>query len=469
MQSVFDGGCANPVYEPEPDLMTFTHNGKRALVNPMIGGWAVVSNQELVQLLRVKQPLPRRLGEEAYGHGLARKNGQSVFAGGMYEDVLFFELHISDECNLACRYCSSGTTPVGTITKADPAIGLKWVDRVYEYAQQHNMRNLILEITGGEPLANVEYLDRIIGYAMLQFGQEICAKIIIVTNLTILGPRQLELLHKYPIILAVSLDGDRESHNAQRLFASGNPTWDVVMNNIRKLADHGLPPESLQTTITSQTVERMTDTVRLLMDMGYTHLSLQHMTSTGSPPGSRYLKPDPCLYVEKLFQVFREQFIPFWRTTGAMPYARHLSICYAYLLEPKRTYMCQSSPCGAGRNIICTKGNGDVFGCATGPWDEALRYGNILRDSFEVCQRSAAATASASRQVSALPKCGSCLWRGWCHGGCPKEAYGATGSIFEPSDSCELHQRLFKRALESLMDNEFPEEAIREQAKYYLK
>jgi uncharacterized protein len=440
------------------------------MINPEIGGWGIVSDKEYVQLLRAGVPLPAGLGEEAHRCGLARKNGHSVFGkSGVKNEVLFFELHVSDECNLACQYCSSRTIPVGTISRTDPAVGFKWVDRVFEYCRNNNQRSTILELTGGEPLANVEFLDQIVGYALARARDEIRFKIVLVTNLTIVGPRQIEFLRKYPIQLNVSLDGDQVAHDGQRPFASGTGTFHVVMRNIRKLAAEGLAPSALQTTVTARTVECMRETVQFLMEMGYTHLNLQYMSEAGAPPGARGLKPDPELYVNKLFEVFETQFIPFWRSTGQMPYAKHLTVCYAYLLEPKRTYMCQSSPCGAGRNIFCTKSNGDVYGCATGPWDEEFRYGNVFRDSLEECQRSLAAQASSNRDVSALPKCSKCLYRGWCQGGCPKEAFSTTGTIFSPSASCRMFQALWQRALESLIDCEFPEDAVREQAKYYLR
>lgn len=471
MWSLFTGETANPIYQAEPGLQLLNINGKKVLVNPNLGGWALVSQPELIGMLNPTGFLSRALGEKAYQSGLARKNGHSVFDPAAQSDQLFFfELDVSDECNLACIYCSSDTKPVTRISTVDPKIGAQWIDRIIEYCVAHSVRRLKLEFTGGEPLANVDLLRATTKYALDQAAvHDIAMDILLVSNLTILGPGQIDFLRSFPITLNVSLDGDRSAHDQNRRFATGKGTFDVVMRNFERLKQANLPVSTIQSTITTHTVDRLPEIAQFLLDLGYRQLTLHYMALGGARPGCGPFKADPHTYIERLFEVFETKFLPLWRETGLMPHTRTLALAYAYLLEPKRTYMCQRSPCGAGKEIIAVKTNGDVYGCANGPFIPQFAYGNIWHNSFEECQHSANANASAARHFRDIPACTSCIYRGWCQGGCPKDAFSTHGDIQSPSGNCEMYQVLWSKALETLVEERYPQQAVRALAASYLR
>jgi len=472
MQSWFNGETSCPIYQSESGLEVSQHNGKKVLINPEVGGWAVVSRQELIEMLNPSGFLSPAMGEKAYEHGLARKNGHRVFDPGAQTDKLFFfEFSVADVCNLACIYCSAGTVPAKQIPRTDPRVGRKFVDRIVEYCTANGVRQVEIEFTGGEPLANVDFLSQTIDYAMERTAaHDIRAKFLLISNLTLIGKRQLEFLERYKIMINASLDGDEEAHNAHRPFAAGRGSYHAVAKNLEKLKERGLEPHAIQSVITCRTVEKMPEIAKLLMDLGFTRIVLQPMMFGGilCQDPHKYL-PRPARYVEKLFETFETVHIPFWEKTGIMPHTRYLGLTYAYLLEPKRVYMCQRSPCGAGRTIIAVKPDGDVYGCATGPWNEDFYYGNIFRDSFEDCRRSQNACRSGERHFRTIEQCSSCLYRGWCQSGCPKDAYAVHKALMAPSGLCGLYKRLWRRALETLVDETYPEEAVRAVASSYLK
>ncbi|HSL84334.1 MAG TPA: radical SAM protein [Thermoanaerobaculia bacterium] len=471
MESMFSGLTERPLYRPEPDLRVLEHGDRRIVINPDIGGWAVVSARELIELLNPTGTLSKAFGEVAYRHGLARKNGHSVFdASAQDTRLFFFEFVVSDTCNLACTYCCAATEPARKIPPPDLSMGTLWVDRILEYSLANAVSQLELEFTGGEPLASVQFLEHTLAYAQSRFeAHGIGASYSLVTNLTLLGQHQLDLLHRFPIQLNLSIDGTEEDHDTQRPFAAGRGSYRAVMKNLARLRQSGIHPHGVQSTITVRTVAKLPEIARHLLDLGFTQLSLHRMNPGGVERGDPLaLVPDPRVYVEKLFEIFETECIPFWRRTGTMPHVRFLGLAFAYLLESKRAYMCQRSPCGAGRTIVATKPNGDVYGCAIGPWTEAFRYGNLHRNTFEDCQRSAAAQSSARRLIRDIPGCRECLFRGWCQGGCAKDAMAVHGTLMAPSPSCPFYRELWRRALFALVDGEFPEEAVRAVARSYL-
>lgn len=472
MKSMFYGTCENPIFEIEPTIQLTKINDKRVMINPRLGGWAAVSDEDMIVLLRPNSRIPRELGEAAYQHGLARKNGYAVFNPELspFQDrMAFFEFHVSDQCNLACKYCSSSTKPVKVITSTPAEVGRQWVDRISDFYRNHKPQKVILEFTGGEPLANADFIDETLTYARQKLDPRVEVETLIVSNLTVLTERQIDLIKKHKIRINVSLDGPAEDNDGQRIFASGRGTFDVVMNNIQKLAKVGISLKGVQSVVTSRTVPRLVPIADyFLNDLGFTDMTFAYMSDAGARPGSETLRPDPKAFVDQLFNMLDQVFIPHWEKTGVMPYTRYLSVAFAYLLEPVRSYMCQASPCGAGKNIIATKSNGDVYGCACGPWDDELKLGNIYSDSFEECQMSDAALASASRKGEDIPKCSTCLYLGWCRGGCPKDAFSRHGSIFREGGNCEMYQALWGRALECLVEGRYAESAIRELAKPFL-
>jgi uncharacterized protein len=450
--------------------MVLEYGGKKVAVNPELGGWAVVSRRELAALLNPSGYVSAEIGEQGYRHGIVRKNGHSVYDPSAQEDrMFFFEFHVADVCNLACVYCAASTTPAKQIPPTDPKVGRKWVDRVLEHCEAEEIRNIDLEFTGGEPLANVDFLDRTLDYWYERSSElGVDAKIIVVSNLTQIGVRQIEFLRKHNVVLNFSLDGTQMEHDAHRPFAAGRGSYRAVLKNLKRLRELGLDPLSVQSVITSHNVQRLPQIAESILDLGFEQMTLQHVFMAGTRDRPLWLLPDPELYVSKLFELFEEHYVPCWERTGLMPHTRYLGLAYAYLLEPKRTYMCQRSPCGAGRCITAVNPKGDVHGCAIGPWTDEFRMGNIFEDSFAECQRSAAARASAARHFRHIEGCNRCMFRGWCQSGCPKDAFSVHESIQARPSLCRFYRELWGRALETLVEETYPREAVRAIAGAYL-
>lgn len=470
MESMFEGQGARPIYRAEPDLAILEYGSKKVVVNPDLGGWAVVSRRELAELLNPSGYVSPQLGEQGYRRGLVRKNGHSVYDPSAQEDRLFFfEFHVADVCNLACVYCCAATTPAKRIPPTDPAVGRKWVERVLEYCEANQIRKVDLEFTGGEPLANVDFLDQTLDYWYQRANDAgVSASVIVVSNLTQIGVRQIEFLRKHQVLLNFSLDGDQEEHDGHRPFAAGRGSYHSVIKNLKRLRRLGLEPRSVQSVITSRSVRRLPEIAEGLLELGFDQMTLQHVTVAGTRDRPTWLLPDPKVYVDKLFELFEQHYLPCWERTGVMPHTRYLGLAYAYLMEPKRTYMCQRSPCGAGRCIIAVNPKGDVYGCAIGPWTEAFRMGNVFENSFDECQQSSAARASESRHFHHIAGCNRCVFRGWCQSGCPKDAFAAHGSIRSRPSLCGFYRELWRRALGTLIEPTYPPEALRAMASSYL-
>lgn len=141
------------------------------------------------------------------------------------------------DCNLACRYC------VEEGVKKSIYMDAKAARRVVEWlinrvVQLHVKRFTVL-FYGGEPLLNpkpVYYIaERLHQFARahnVHFG------FAITTNGTALKSEMVDRLLPYGLdSIKVTIDGDREAHNANRPFKNGRGTFDVIIKNILRVID----------------------------------------------------------------------------------------------------------------------------------------------------------------------------------------------------------------------------------------
>ena len=137
-------------------------------------------------------------------------------------------LHVTFACNLRCSHCyaEAGPPRVGTISPADLAVACREGARL-------GFRHAV--ITGGEPLVHPErdtLLDTLAG-----LRAEVRPMLTVLrTALAVPLPEDLlaRLAHATDEIV-VSVDGDRETHDARR----GSGTYDLPAANLRALAALG--------------------------------------------------------------------------------------------------------------------------------------------------------------------------------------------------------------------------------------
>jgi radical SAM protein with 4Fe4S-binding SPASM domain len=137
---------------------------------------------------------------------------------------LFVHLHTTNDCNLDCSYCyNRASARTDRITpKYDPNYLVKLLN---EHADA-----IDIMFYGGEPLLNVDFIDKII--SLLQNNQNIEAQFHIVSNGTI----SFDGLHKLGLLGAISsiwisFDGTKETISKLR----GDRVYDGIVQNLALL------------------------------------------------------------------------------------------------------------------------------------------------------------------------------------------------------------------------------------------
>lgn len=149
----------------------------------------------------------------------------------------------SYNCNLACPYCIQGSGKLAKrMSQENINSVIKYISNEVENRQDTApIQYLYISLYGGEPTMNVQdlsvfcnSLDEIAKKHNIELSFDMT------TNLTLLNSELLDLIEKYKIRLQVSIDGTREQHNVRRIFKNGEGTYDLIINNLKKLNSRGL-------------------------------------------------------------------------------------------------------------------------------------------------------------------------------------------------------------------------------------
>lgn len=151
-------------------------------------------------------------------------------------------LEVTDACNLRCRYCVYSDNYSNMRSHGDKLmrfdVAKKAVDEYMKNVRQIKKINttVVPAVTfyGGEPLLNLDLIEKVVGYIKEKYPYEGC-RFGITTNGTLLDDRAIKILCDNDFVIMISLDGDQENHDRNRVFKSGKGSYDVVMKNYKRL------------------------------------------------------------------------------------------------------------------------------------------------------------------------------------------------------------------------------------------
>ena len=174
-----------------------------------------------------------------------------------------FTLHLTADCNLACRYCyetHSRTHMTETVAKAA-------VDLAFSYGHEKNGFSLF----GGEPLLERALIETLVRYAWEKAQQTGTAlKFKMTTNGTLLDAAFLDFADAHNIEIALSHDGLLQ--DVQRVTRDGKPTRERLEPIIDLLLKYQPNAVAMQTVMPS-TVKRMAESVAWLYARGFSRIN----------------------------------------------------------------------------------------------------------------------------------------------------------------------------------------------------
>ena len=148
-------------------------------------------------------------------------------------------LQVTQGCNLRCKYCAySGNYDNRTHSgkRMSKETAFKAIDFLFKHSVDRD--RVSIGFYGGEPLIEWNLIKECVEYAKKKSsGKELMFNM--TSNATLITDDVLEFLYDNKFSLTISLDGDQQAHDKNRVFAANdNGTFKVVMQVLEKLQLH---------------------------------------------------------------------------------------------------------------------------------------------------------------------------------------------------------------------------------------
>lgn len=191
---------------------------------------------------------------------------------------------VTDKCNLACTYCYQINKSVRRMKFEDAKLFidklLSGEDGFSEYVSVKNSPGIVIEFIGGEPFLEVDLIDQIVDYFRLRtielnhpwadkFCISICSNGVLYTD-----PKVQKFLQKNKdcISFSVTLDGNKELHDACRVFPDGRGSYDLAEYATQDWMNRGYYMGS-KITISPDNLPYIYDALMNIVGLGYTEVN----------------------------------------------------------------------------------------------------------------------------------------------------------------------------------------------------
>ncbi|MGM9998834.1 MAG: radical SAM protein [Candidatus Bruticola sp.] len=359
----------------------------------------------------------------------------------------FICFHITEACNLACRYCMADSLPGKASMPIDT---FKFIIRKVLSELPNN--SFTIDFHGGEPMLAFDKIEEAIK-STEEFNRE--AKLdkklyySFQTNGTLLTRENIKRLLQLPNLrIGVSLDGPREVQDRNRVFAGPDPkkgSFQKVVDNFQLAREMGL----------------------FMGVLGVIHNPHDYLKSFNFFADTLQIRDFRLNYSSYIgrsaklldFPLDRaEEFAECWldMIDHAYAYAKEHDICFTIsdvnnqinnLIRKERNFMCYRSPCGAGNSVFGFAIDGGIHACEEMASSGACRLGNIFDPGLnlkELIDTSPLVKELNDRNVKNIPKCSRCPYRRFCTGGCTSKALAFFGTFKRESPMCGYYQKVFE-------------------------
>lgn len=143
-------------------------------------------------------------------------------------------LCVSNDCNLRCKYCYAQG---GNYGMQRQLMTFETAERFIDFCVCHFKSIKYILFFGGEPFLNY----KIIEYVCESFQQKSLInafplpKFAVVTNGTILNDRILNVIKKYISLVTISIDGNKQINDLNRIYSNGKGTYDDISKFIKNV------------------------------------------------------------------------------------------------------------------------------------------------------------------------------------------------------------------------------------------
>lgn len=202
------------------------------------------------------------------------------------KNVINATIQVTDACNLACSYCYQINKGHHTISLE---YGKKFIDMLLEfnngfekYYTRGKLDGIILEFIGGEPLLEINLIDKLTDYfinrmielehpCLNRYRISICSNGVLYFQPEVQAYIKKNLNH---LSFSISIDGNKELHNACRKFPNGKGSYDIAIAGVKHYMEelHGFMGSKM--TLAPENIQYTSDAVISLIENNYKEINL---------------------------------------------------------------------------------------------------------------------------------------------------------------------------------------------------
>ena len=298
---------------------------------------------------------------------ITRKNLLKLadYRGELYKSpklrFLFFEL--TDKCNLNCAHCGSNCNLLKD-NKLEIEIIEKTLDEV---ASKYDSKNIMICLTGGEPML---YNDV---YEVIWQSKKLGFAVGMTSNGTLIDEKSAILLAKSGLdTISISIDGLERTHDN---FRNCKGSYKKAMKGIKYLQNVGIEPQ-VTTVVNKTNINELDDLFKIMQKEEICSWRITNV----DPIGRARVNKELLLDKNELIKVFN--FIKDKRFDNAndieVTYGCAHFVAYDYEKFIRDFYF----QCEAGVRVASVAANGDIVACLDIERRKDLVQGNIYKDNF---------------------------------------------------------------------------------------
>lgn len=327
----------------------------------------------------------------------------------------------SDLCNMRCRYCFyhdvAQNRTVQHMGRMTEAVADALIAGAFDGAARDSTISFAFQ--GGEPtVRGLPYFRHFVEEVRRVNTRRLPVHFAIQTNGLALDEDWCRFLAENRFLVGVSIDGDKALHDAHRVDAQGDGTWNRVTANLRLLQKAGAEVNAL-CVVTRQCARSPQKVYHALQKLGLRyHQYIACLDPLEAQRGSLPFSLTPDAYGKFLCGLF-DAWYRDWKA-GTYTSIRYFEDLVHLLLGEPASACATCGNCGA---YCVAEGDGSVYPCDFFVLDQ-FRMGKLGEQTLAELAQSELAGAFCARGRGFPAQCAGCQWLPLCGGGCQRDWIG---------------------------------------------
>ena len=418
------------------------------LIYNMVGEDELLDKEDVINNLKDKWS--KEEIEEAYEELIDLVKEEVLYSKDLYEEIAMAGdesesyikalcLNVIHDCNLRCKYCFADEGEYKGCRKPMSAeVGKRAIDYVLE--NSGNIKNIEVDLFGGEPLMVFDTIKEIVDYAKEKdklYNKNI--RFTMTTNATLLNDEIIDYIDKNMGNIILSIDGRKAVNDNVRIRVDGSGCYDRILPNIKKMVDRRDPSKQYYArgTFTRENTDFFED-VMALANEGFSEISIEPVVLPDSHNLSIRSEDLPKIY-EQYDMLYKEMLRRAENNDNPFKFY-HFNID----LNGGPCVYKRIAGCGAGHEYVAITPDGDIYPCHQFVGNEEFLLGNINSG----IKNKNLSKDFKNAHIYNKPKCKECWARFYCSGGCQANNFNFNGDIHVPYEiGCEMQKKRIECAI----------------------